>query len=152
LDHNVGVLPSWVRGLGGGSRAAARAVAVLVFAALVAGAAPACSGGGSRGLPPPPATPRQDLGPSEPPVIWIAGTLTRLAPDRLEVREPAGSVVSLRRLAASATRFFRVDGDRWRTVAASEVRTGDDLCVETLMDGPRLLALRVFLGAGCGPA
>jgi hypothetical protein len=84
--------------------------------------------------------------------VWIAGRLTALDPDRLVLEEPAGSVVTLKRLAASATRFFRVSGDAWETVDAGLVRTGDQACVETLMDRSNLLALRVFLGAGCGPA
>jgi hypothetical protein len=129
----------------------ARSIGVaLVLAASTLALLGACSRAG--GMPAPPATPEQNLGPGEPPVVWIAGTLTDLTRDRLELREPAGSVVRLKRLAASATRFFRVSGDAWKTVDAGQVRTGDPACVETLMDRSNLLALRVFLDAGCGPA
>jgi len=85
-------------------------------------------------------------------VIWIAGTLSDMSPDSLRVTEPAGSVVSLRRLTGTATSFFRVSGDSWRRIGPDEhVDTGQHVCVETLMDGSTLLALRVFLGSDCGP-
>lgn len=104
-------------------------------------------------FPPPPATPRQDLGPDQPPVIWLGGTLTEISEDQLVLRQPAGSLVTLRRLAGDATSFFRLSGSEWHRLAAeAQIPAGRAACVETLLDRETLLALRVFLGAGCGPA
>ena len=59
----------------------------------------------------------------------------------------------VRRLAQGATSFFRVNGDRWEHLAdAQPVDPGQSACIETLMNGQTLLALRVFLGTTCGPA
>jgi hypothetical protein len=122
---------------------------VVVALLVVLGAGCATS---NHGLPPPPATPQQNLGPSEPPVIWIAGTLSDVSPDSLRVTEPAGSVVKLRRLTGTATSFFQVSGGSWRRLGRKDpIDTGQHVCVETLMDGATLLALRVFLGSDCGP-
>jgi hypothetical protein len=86
-------------------------------------------------------------------VIWVGGVLTDLSGDRLELREGSGSVVSLLRLAEGATTFFVVDGDRWRRLGPDEeVGPGQQTCVETLINGASFVAIRVFLGAGCGPA
>jgi hypothetical protein len=124
---------------------------LLLSVAAVIALAPGCAPT-SGGLPPPPATPEQNLGPSEPPVIWVAGTLDDVAPDSLRITEPAGSEVKLRRLAGTATAFYRVSGDAWQKLGSKEnIATGQDVCVETLADGSTLLALRVFLGSGCGP-
>jgi hypothetical protein len=126
-------------------------VVPAVVAVLALGACPS-SGGGPGRFPPPPPTPKQNLGANQPPVIWIGGTLTAVRPDHLDVREPAGSLVHLGRLAGTATSFFRVAGRGWRRLGGTGVRSGQPVCVETLMDGSNLFALRVFLGAGCGPA
>jgi hypothetical protein len=120
----------------------------------------ACSGPGNdpavsaeAGLPPVPALTRQEGGPRQPPVIWVGGTITDLRADRITVRETSGSELTLRRLGRDATAFFRASGGSWRRVASGDgVRAGEAACVETLMDRTNLLALRVFLGAGCGPA
>jgi hypothetical protein len=121
------------------------------LALLVALGSAACSSG-DRTLPPPPATPEQNLGPSEPPVIWIGGTLSDVAQGSIGVTEPAGSEVKLRRLTGAATSFFLVSGHSWRRLGPKErIHTGEPVCVETLMDGATLLALRVFLGSDCGP-
>jgi hypothetical protein len=86
-------------------------------------------------------------------VIYVGGTLTDIAPDHLELRETSGSVVRLRRLAGGATSFFSVSGGAWLELASqAQVSAGGEACVETLMDGTNLLAIRVFLGARCGPA
>jgi hypothetical protein len=46
-----------------------------------------------------------------------------------------------------------VSGSEWQRLAAeAQVPAGGAACVETLFDRDTLLALRVFLGAGCGPA
>jgi hypothetical protein len=79
--------------------------------------------------------------------------MTEVTATAIELREPFGSVVSLQRLGREATGFFRVTSGAWeRLPAGAAVAAGTQACVETLMDGPTLLALRVFLGAGCGPA
>src|SRR5439155_5194306 len=67
--------------------------------------------------------------------------------------EPFGSVVRLARLGNGATAFFEVEAGAWHRLAATtSVATGASVCAQTLMDGTNLLALRVFLGAECGPA
>jgi hypothetical protein len=102
--------------------------------------------------PPAPPTPEQSLGADQPPVIWIGGTLTAVEDDRVELLEGSGSLVVLQRLGRGTTAFFEVAEGRWvRLDAAAAVAEGQRVCVETLMDGSSLLALRVFLGAGCGP-
>lgn len=69
------------------------------------------------------------------------------------LKESVGSVVTLHRLGQGATAFFRALEGTWtRLRKPSAVRAGDTACVETLLDGTNLLALRVFLGADCGPA
>jgi hypothetical protein len=86
-------------------------------------------------------------------VIWLGGTLTEVSEAQVVLRQPAGSVVTLRRLAGDATSFFRLSGSEWRRVSAdAAVPAEGAACVETLLDRETLLALRVFLGAGCGPA
>jgi hypothetical protein len=86
-------------------------------------------------------------------VVWVGGTVSEVASDRIELTEPSGSVVALRRLAGGATSFYRVSAGRWRRLpAGSSIGGGSPACVETLMDGTNLLAVRVFLGANCGPA
>jgi hypothetical protein len=73
--------------------------------------------------------------------------------DTITIRETTGPTVTLTRLAEGATSFFRASGGAWHRLAAqAQVPAGGPACVETLMDGQNLLALRVFLGAGCGPA
>jgi hypothetical protein len=132
-----------------------RPVHLVAVAGLAAVALAACphSGAGPGRFPPPPPTPKQNLGANQPPVIWIGGTLTAVRPDHLDVREPAGSLVHLGRLAGTATSFFRIAGRAWsRLDGAAGVRPGRPVCVETLVDGESFFALRVFLGAGCGPA
>lgn len=103
-------------------------------------------------MPPVPSGPSQGLGPNQPPIVWVGGKITALKDDRLEVTEAFGSVLTLRRLGGGATSFFRVAAGTWeRMDSAAEVRVGTKACVETLIDGRNLLALRVFVGADCGP-
>jgi hypothetical protein len=116
----------------------------------------ACSGAETpptSDLPPVPSLPGQSADADQPPVVWIGGTLTEVTATTIELRESFGAVVSLDRLGREATGFFRVTAGTWeRLPAGATVATGMEACVETLMDGRTLLALRVFLGAGCGPA
>jgi hypothetical protein len=84
--------------------------------------------------------------------VWVGGALSALRSDRLELKEPFGSVVILHRLAGNATTFFEVRDGAWEQVDPQAARVGSRACVETLMNGKVLLALRVFVGAECGPA
>ena len=128
------------------------ALAVVVLASACRSSAPPVPTGPSP-LPPIPPLPTQSLGPSQPPLIWVGGTLTAVTADRLEITEPFGSVVRLARLGNGATAFFEVQAGAWHRLAdTTPVATGASVCAQTLMDGTSLLAPRVFLGAECGPA
>jgi hypothetical protein len=116
--------------------------------------APSPSSSSESPSPPPPVP--SDSGspnPSQPPVVWIGGTLVEVARDSITVRETFGSVVTLQRLGRGATTFYEVVGGGWAEVSdVGSVQAGQLACVETLLNGPTLLALRVFLGSSCGPA
>ena len=88
--------------------------------------------------------------PDSPPLIWVGGRLAGVAPERLEVLEASGPTIVLQRLGAGATAFFRAEDGAWRRADPPEA-PGEQACIETLMDGRTLLAIRVFLGADCGP-
>jgi len=104
-------------------------------------------------LPPVPSVTERSLAPSEPPLIWIGGTLSDVTSGRLQIRDSLGSLIVVRRLGAGATAFFRVSAGRWQRLSETAgIERGGLVCAETLMDGANLLALRVFLGAACGPA
>jgi hypothetical protein len=93
-----------------------------------------------------------ESGSGQAPVIWVGGTVTDITDRQLALKEALGPRVTLKRLGQDATAFFRVAGELWKRVEGSEVGKGDQACVETLLDGENLLALRVFLGVDCGPA
>ena len=139
-------------------RAAAVRRQIVVMALTLGMLGPACRSSAPAApaisaLPPIPSLPAQSLGPSQPPLIWVGGTLTSVTTDRLEVTEAVGSVVRLKRLGNGATAFFEVQAGAWHRLAATTpIGTRTEVCAETLMDGTNLLALRVFLGADCGPA
>ncbi len=123
-------------------------VVPLLVAATACHASPSPTGSG--GVPPPPTTPNQSLGPSTPPVSWLSGTLTDATRDSFRLEQGDGVLVTVERL--GSTKLFRVSGDAWTQLAGeAPVRAGEDACIETLLDGSNLVALRVFLGAGCGP-
>lgn len=94
--------------------------------------------------------------PGGPPVVWVAGTLEELADSLLTIREGEGASIQLQRLAPGASRFLRVRNGQWRELSQEEtgqIRAGERVCAEALLDGTTFVALRVFLGAaGCGPA
>jgi hypothetical protein len=102
-----------------------------------------------------PVVTRSEAAPGSPPLVWLDGTLEQIEARSLAVREGQdGPVVELDRAAAGATRFFRLDGEEWSSVPEEGIgaeATGQRACVEALLDERTLLALRVFLGAGCGP-
>jgi hypothetical protein len=132
---------------------AGRIRALLIAIPLLIGAAachPSSTPASSGGLPPPPTTPRQSLGPSTPPVSWLSGTLRDATNDSFRLEQGDGALVTVERL--GSTKLYRVSGDAWTQQAGeAPVRSGEDACIETLLDGSNLVALRVFLGAGCGP-
>lgn len=104
-------------------------------------------------LPAIPSSSGRSLGPNQPPIVWIGGELTELKADRLELKEAFGSVVTVRLLGGNASTFLRVSGGTWqRAEPGTDAKIGTKACVETLMNGQTLLALRVFLGADCGPS
>jgi hypothetical protein len=105
-------------------------------------------GTNSGPLPPIPS----ESGGGQAPVIWVGGILTDVTNRQLVLKEALGPRVTLKRLGQDATAFFRAAGDAWERVDGAVVETGNQACVETLLDGENLLALRVFLGADCGPA
>ena len=128
------------------------AMALSLVTLLSCGTSSPAAAPGSALLPPPPPTPRQSLGTDSPPVVWLGGTIDRVGDAEVRLHEDDGSVVHLQRLGAGATRFFRVSGGAWAELATqSHVAGGQRACVETLMDGTDLVAIRVFLGSGCGP-
>jgi hypothetical protein len=141
--------------------AVAAAAAVLI---LVAGCSKPSTADGRRSPSPKPSptSRRTGAGPLPPipsesgsgqtPVIWVGGTLTDVTNRQLDVKEALGPRVTLKRLGQDATAFFRATADTWDRIDGSGVGAGDQACVETLLDGENLLALRVFLGADCGPA
>jgi hypothetical protein len=98
---------------------------------------------------------RSEAAPGSPPLVWVDGVLEEIEARSLAVREGSGGpVVELDRAAAGATRFFRLDGEEWSSVPEEDIgaeAAGQRACVEALLDERTLLALRVFLGAGCGP-
>jgi hypothetical protein len=78
-----------------------------------------------------------------------------LEPTSLTVREGQGPRIRIRRFEGGATHFLRLGAGRWRELSEPEVDglgPGDQACVEALLDGRTLFALRIFLGARCGPA
>jgi hypothetical protein len=61
-------------------------------------------------------------------------------------------MVNVERLGAGATAFFRLSGGGWTQLeGAAPVAVGGEVCIQSAMTGGKLLALRVFLGATCGP-
>jgi hypothetical protein len=128
------------------------AVTLAVVVGLVATAAcqPSASPAGSGRFPPPPTTPHQSLGADTPPVSWLSGTLRDATAASFQLEQGDGALVTVQRV--GSTKVFSVSGSSWAQLAAEAgVRTGQPACIETLLDGSNLVALRVFLGAGCGP-
>jgi len=131
------------------TRAVVAAIAAIVLAGACTNPPPAQ---GPPRVPPAPAE-TASAAPNEPPRVWIAGTLTDVTDSRIGVREPSGQDVSLQRLAAGTTSFYRVSDGAWARLAPeAQVSAGQTACAEALLSGTNLLALRVFLGTACGPA
>jgi hypothetical protein len=86
-------------------------------------------------------------------VAWVSGTITAADGAGLRVTEPSGPEVQVRLLGSGATTFFVAADGSWTPVDASAVTTGEPACIEALLTaGGAMLALRVFLGAACGPS
>jgi len=86
-------------------------------------------------------------------VVQIGGTIASIDEASLTVAQPDGAEVRMRRLAGDATRFLFPDGDGYRQLAPAEVAgiaPGTRACVEALLDGQVVLAIRVFLDSVCG--
>jgi len=109
--------------------------------------------GTSGGVPP---AERTEPGAGDPPLVWLDGTLEELGESQLGLRAGEGDLVRLQRLAEGATAFLRPEAEGWVELLPSEVDLLEPgvnrACVEALLDGRTLLALRVFLGAECGPS
>jgi hypothetical protein len=110
---------------------------------------PSGTDAGSEPLPP---IPSESSGAAQAPVVWVGGILTRVTDRQLVIQESFGSEVTLVRLGQNATAFLSpVDGAWERVDPETGIGRREQACVETLLDGGNLLALRVFLGADCGP-
>jgi hypothetical protein len=103
--------------------------------------------------------PRPSVGPAsvvpgQPPVVWISGQSVDVTGSRLTVVGRGGSKVVIRRLSRGATKFFVLHAAKFERMAEDDallIEVGTPICVESLLDGRSLLALRVFVGAACGP-
>jgi hypothetical protein len=121
---------------------------VLVVMGACSGSTPAVAV-----LPRPSAVPASVV-PGQPPVVWVSGQSSVVTTSRLTVVEPGGSRAIVRRLSRGATKFFVLHEGRFEHMAEDDallIEVGTPMCVESLLDGRRLLALRVFVGAACGP-
>ncbi len=98
---------------------------------------------------------RTERGPTDPPLVWIAGTLEEIGETQLTLRDGEAPPINVERFSGGATRFYALDGGVWRELELEEVdgvATGEDACIEALADGEAFLALRVFLDRICAPA
>jgi hypothetical protein len=93
--------------------------------------------------------------PGDPPVVWMEGVIQGVDGSGLALREGQGPTVDIRRFEEGATHFLQLSDGVWRELTAAEVgsiQAGQSVCVETLLDRRTFFALRVFVGARCGPA
>jgi hypothetical protein len=92
--------------------------------------------------------------PGEPPVVWVSGQLSGVTSRAVSIVEAAGTPVRLHRLARGATRFYSQTAGAWTLLESADVsliEAGTAACIESLLDRGDYLALRVFVGAACGP-
>jgi hypothetical protein len=85
-------------------------------------------------------------------VVWISGAFTRVGPSGFQIEEVFGSKVDVQLLGAGATAFFLLRDGSWASADPDDAVLGQTACVEALLADQALLALRVFLGAACGPS
>jgi hypothetical protein len=87
-------------------------------------------------------------------LVWVSGQSVAVSPSRITIVESGGSKAVVHRLAEGTTKFFVLHQGRFESMQESDarhVRQGTPICVESLLDVRRLVALRVFFGAACGP-
>jgi hypothetical protein len=97
--------------------------------------------------------PETEPRPGDPPLVWLEGELEEIGERGLVLRDGEGPRIEVERFAGAATRFYRLTNGRWLELAAdAQVPPGGEACVEALLDEQAFLAVRVFLGTGCGPA
>ena len=92
--------------------------------------------------------------PGQPPVVWVSGQSAAVSPSRLTIVEQDGSKAIVHRLSEGATKFFVLADGRFEQMPETDallVEVGTPMCVESLLDERRLVALKVFVGAACGP-
>lgn len=102
-----------------------------------------------------PAIERTERGPTDPPLVWIGGSLEEIGETQLILRDGEGPPIVVERFAGGATRFYEATGGEWRQLAAEEVdgvSSGAEACIEALADEDAFLAIRVFLDRTCAPA
>ncbi|HEY7282094.1 MAG TPA: hypothetical protein VID47_10915 [Actinomycetota bacterium] len=103
---------------------------------------------------PRPSTGFPSIVPGQEPLVWVSGQSVAVSPSRITIVENGGSKAVVHRLAEGTTRFFVLHGGRFESMPeadARHARPGTPICVESLLDGRRLVALKVFFGAACGP-
>lgn len=84
--------------------------------------------------------------------MWISGTVGEGDASHLAIVEPYGSTVTVRLLGAGATTFQAAEAGAWVPVDPDRATGGEAVCVEALLTARTVLAVRVFLGAACGPS
>jgi hypothetical protein len=102
-----------------------------------------------------PGVERTERGPTDPPLVWIGGSLDEVGETQLVLRDGEGPPITVERFAGGATRFYEQDQGGWRELAQEEIEalaTGAEACIEALADGEAFLAIRVFLERTCAPA
>jgi hypothetical protein len=96
--------------------------------------------------------PENEPGPGDPPLVWLEGELQEVGDTEMVLQDGDAEPIEVQRFAGTATRFYRLTGGKWRELTEpGSVEAGGDVCVEALLDGEAFLAVRVFLGSGCGP-
>jgi hypothetical protein len=101
-----------------------------------------------------PAIERTQPGPDDPPLVWVGGSLEEVGESQLLLQDGDGPQVTIERFSGEATRFYRPEAGDWRELSTDEIAsigTGNEACIEALLDGETLLAIRVFLDRTCAP-
>jgi hypothetical protein len=97
---------------------------------------------------------RTERGPTDPPLVWIGGSLEEIGETQLILGDGEGPPITVERFSGGATRFYEEDGGDWRELESEEIESsaaGAEACIEALADGEAFLALRVFLDRTCAP-
>jgi hypothetical protein len=138
-----------------GRRLRARAATPFLALAVALTVLAACGGSTPvvETLPRPSSGPASVV-PGQPPVVWISGQSADVSGSRLTVVGWGGARTVVRRLSRGATKFFVLHEGRFERMVEDDallIEVGTPMCVESLLDGRSLIALRVFVGAACGP-